>query len=131
MEEFTMATLTKTVTSPCTWAEIKKGIVEGCANELFKVGDEITDTLTTGKEVDFVVAGIDIYARNQVVFSLKNALKDKHSMNSEWTNKGGWLESEMREYINSKMIETFPADLREIITPRVLHSGKKSGEDKL
>ena len=91
-----MAIITKKTESPIAWGEIKEAVKAGKAAEILHVGDEIAETLTTGEQVVFVVAGIGVYAENQVIFSLKNCLAEEYRMNEDWTNKGGWPACDMR-----------------------------------
>ena len=75
-----------------------------------KVGDEITETLKDGRKVVFVVM-------DDGVIGLKGLL-EQHEMNKDWTNKGGWLASDMRRYLNEEVIELLPDDLLAAIKPR-------------
>ena len=75
-----------------------------------KVGDEITETLKDGRKVVFVVM-------DDGVIGLKGLLA-RHQMNNDWTNKGGWLASDMRRYLNEEVIELLPDDLLAAIKPR-------------
>ena len=52
-----MAIITKKTESPIAWGEIKEAVKAGKAAEILHVGDEIAETLTTGEQVVFVVAG--------------------------------------------------------------------------
>lgn len=38
-----------------------------------------------------------------------------HAMNEEWTNKGGWRDSDMRKYLNNELINELPDELIELI----------------
>ena len=55
-----MAIITKKTESPIAWGEIKEAVKAGKAAEILHVGDEIAETLTTGEQVVFVVAGIGV-----------------------------------------------------------------------
>lgn len=77
---------------------------------VLKVGDEITETLEDGREVVFVVMDYG-------VIGLKGLLGWRQ-MNKTWTNKGGWLASDMRRYLNEEVIELLPDDLLAAIKPR-------------
>ena len=101
-----------------TWREIADRIEAGEARELFSIGDEISETLTTGEEVVFVVSGINVYRDNEVIFTLKDCLVETQQMNDTYTNEGGWLASKMRRKLNSDVFETLPLDLRAVISPR-------------
>ena len=75
-----------------------------------EVGDEITETLNDDSEVVFVVM-------DDGMIGLKGVL-GRHQMNKDWTNKGGWLASDMRRYLNEEVIELLPDDLLAVIKPR-------------
>jgi hypothetical protein len=126
-----MVTVTRKIERSLSWAGIKAFVESGCAAQEFAVGDEIAETLTTGEKITLVVAGINVYAEKQIVFSLKNCLKDAFHMNVNRTNEGGWAACDMRKYLNSKVFKTFPEDMRGIITSRTLHTGTKAYKDKL
>jgi hypothetical protein len=115
-----MATVTRKTEFAITWDEISLAVKAETVGELLTVGDEIEETLTTGERVTFVMAGIDIYAERQVIFSLKDCLEDGYYMNEAWTNKGGWRACGMRKYLNDKILRSLPDELRDVITPRTL-----------
>ncbi len=126
-----MATITRKTESPISWAEISEAIKAGKAAEVLAVGDEIAETLTTGEQVVFVVAGIDVYAKRQVIFSLKNCLAEEYHMNEDWTNKGGWPVCDMRRHLIWDVFPTLPDDLKAVITPRALTTDDGEAEDNL
>lgn len=126
-----MAVITRKTESPITWAEISEAIKAGKAAEILSVGDEIAETLTTGEQVVVVVAGIDVYAKNQVIFSLKGCLAEEYHMNKEWTNKGGWPACDMRRHLIWDVFPTLPDDLKAVITPRVLTTDDGDAEDSI
>lgn len=97
-----MATITTKETRNFTWEDLERGTV--------KVGDEITETLKDGREVVFVVM-------DDGVIGLKNCLGE-HYMNKKWTNKGGWLASDMRRYLNEEIFALLPDALQAVIRPR-------------
>lgn len=39
-------------------------------------------------------------------------------MNKEWTNKGGWKDCKMREYLNSEILALLPDELVEMLSPK-------------
>lgn len=97
-----MATITTKETRPFSWSDFDRSAL--------KVGDEIAETLKDGREVAFVVM-------DDGVMGLKACL-GYHRMNDTCTNKGGWLKTEMRRYLNEAVIDLLPDDLRAIIKPR-------------
>lgn len=120
-----MTTIKVKKEKPTTWSEIKELITNGKAADVLSIGDEITDTLTTGEQVTFVVAGINIYERNQVIFSLKDCLTNDVSgdtavvdMGEARVEKTSWTTCNMRRYLAEEILPTLPPDLLAIITPR-------------
>lgn len=109
-----------------TWRDIAEQIEAGNALELFSVGDEISETLTTGEEVVFVVSGINIYKDNEVIFTLKDCLAETEQMNDTYTNTGGWAASQMRSKLNDDILAMLPADLRAVISPRMIDGNADS-----
>lgn len=85
----------------------------------FSVGDTITGELKDGREFTVEVAAINPYEENTVVLVFKDIV-DYHCMNKEWTNKGGWRDSNMRKWLNEEFIELLPDDLREVIKERTI-----------
>ena len=95
-----MAKITKKETHEFSWAN---------PGEL-KVGDEITETLKDGREVVFGVM-------DDSVIGLKNLLGD-HCMNEDWTNEGGWLACDMRQWLNNEVLALLPDEMLAVIKPR-------------
>jgi hypothetical protein len=126
-----MATITQRVKNDFSWSRAKFMAEAGKAAEIFSVGDEITETLDDGEEIVIVVAGIDVYEKNQVIFSLKDCLAEEHVMNEERTNAGGWPECDMRRWLNEDVFNRLPQELRDIIEPRKLTTDDGECEDKL
>jgi hypothetical protein len=113
-----MAILTRKTQTLIKWGEISAEVKAGNAANLFAVGDEITEMLTTGEDVTVVVAGIDLYNKNEVVFAFKNSLKTRYHMNSRTGNKGGYQQSDMRFYLNKEVLSTLPDSLSGVIKKR-------------
>lgn len=84
-----------------------------------EVGDEITCKLKDGRQVTFVVAALNPYGDNQVVFVIKDCIGE-HQINKENTNEGGWSKCEMRRYLNEDIFDLLPDDLQAVIKPRKL-----------
>lgn len=97
-----MATITTKETRNFSWADFDRSAL--------KVGDEISEVLKDGREVIFVVM-------DDGVIGLKNCL-DERRMNDDWTNRGGWLATEMRRYLNEDVFALLPDDLQAVIKPR-------------
>lgn len=113
------AVLTKKQEETVSWLEIAERIHAGSENAI-EVGDEIACTLKDGTEVVFVAAAINPYVENEVAFVIKDCLPDLHNMNDDCTNEGGWRDSGMREYVNGKIYDLLPDDLKSVIKERTI-----------
>ena len=115
-----------------TWAELKALSEAGKLGEVLQSGDNIPVTLKNGEEVSFDIGKDE---SGKIYFIMHNCLKEKKPMNREWTNKGGWEESDMRRYLNEEVIELLPDELQEIIKPtkilQVWNGKRRETEDKL
>ena len=113
-----MTTITKSITNPITWNEIKEAIAAGKAKELLAVGDYISVMLKDGTHMRIAVAGIDHYNENEVIFAFKDIMPNEKPMNAEYTNRGGYEASDMRTYLNEELFALLPDDLQEVIKER-------------
>lgn len=115
-----------------TWAELKALSEAGKLGEVLKSGDNIPMMLKNGEEVSFDIGKDE---SGKIYFVMHNCLKDTKPMSSEYTNKGGWEESDMRRYLNEEVIKLLPDELREIIKPtkivQVWNGKRRETEDKL
>ena len=115
-----------------SWAELKAYAEAGRLGEVLKSGDNIPVTLKNGEEVSFDIGKDE---SDKIYFIMHNCLKETKPMNRDWTNKGGWEESDMRRYLNEEAIEFLPDELREIIKPtkivQVWDGKRRETEDKL
>ena len=102
-----------------SWAEIKNEIKSGNADGFFKIGDVLPIELKNGKSVNLVVAAINHYEENQVIFAFDN-LVNKHNMNEENSNTGGWRDCKMREHLSYELIELLPDELKAVISARTI-----------
>jgi len=73
------------------------------------VGDIIAFDLKTGEHCEAMVAAID---QEKALCIFRDCVGECHVMNKEDTNKGGWLECDMRRYLNEELIKKFPDDFR-------------------
>ena len=92
------------------------------------VGEELSFTLKDGTDVTFVVAHLNPYGENEAVLVLKDCLPERHVMNEEWTNEGGWRDSDMRKYLREKVYPLLPDDLKAHIKTRLIvqnHNGEE------
>lgn len=96
------------------------------------IGSEVEVTLKDGTPVVFQLAANDVYGGHKAFVS-KDCILDEAPMNHEWTNDGGWVESDMRNRTMKKLLELLPDELREIIVPRQIrqniHDKKVGSED--
>ena len=113
-----MATIKRTETSNVTWKEVLEIINSGKATEKLKPGTESTETLKDGSRAVIAVAAVDLYQNGEVIFCFRNTVGEDHRMNKEWTNKGGWKDCKMREYLNSEILALLPDELVEMLSPK-------------
>ena len=93
---------------------------EKAANEFLTrlmVGDRITFELKNGKEAETVVVGKSHYEDGDIVLWF-NRIVDERRMNMRDTNKGGWADCELREWLNKDFINQLPDDLRTMMVPK-------------
>ena len=100
-----------------TWENIAAAAAEGTLAEVLRSGDRIPLTLTNGDEVGLDV-GRDESGRFFFIFH--NTMTDRHHMNPEWTNKGGWRDSDMRRYANEEVYNLLPEEVKAIIKPTTI-----------
>lgn len=108
----------KRVKKVSSWSEIANAISSGKAKEILSPKDVIPVELRNGEHINIVVADIDLYNENEVIFTFEDCLSDKHYMNKEATNKGGWKDSDMNKHLNTTVFDLLPDDLKDVITPR-------------
>lgn len=115
-----------------TWEELKALSEEGKLGEVLKSGDNIPVTLKNGEEVSFDIGEDE---SGKIYFIMHNCLEEEKPINDDWTNKGGWKESDMRRYLNEEVIELLPDELKKIIKPtkivQVWDGKRRETEDKL
>ena len=108
-----------------TWEDIRD-------MENLPIGSELEIVLKDGSTVVFQLAANDVYGGHKAFVS-KDCVLDEAPMNHEWTNDGGWGESDMRNRTMKKLLELLPDELREIIVPRQIrqniHDKKVGSED--
>lgn len=78
-------------------------------NEGFRVGDIISFEMKDGEKCDVMVAAVD---QDKALCIFRDCVGEEHAMNEEDTNEGGWLECDMRRYLNKELIEKLPDDVR-------------------
>ena len=103
-----------------TWAQIKEWSDLREASKHFEIGDEIHDELKTGEPITLVVVEKDKPFDGDVMFMLKDCLRDTYPMNDDYTNAGGWKASKLRKVLNTEILALLPDDMRAAIKPRVI-----------
>lgn len=113
-EEMPNVSLIKKQESETTWEDIVAN------KDKLRIGDEVRCQLKNGKVVYAVVAAINPYGDNQVAFVFKDCIGEDQTMNDKATNKGGWRDCKMREYVNTEILALLPDDLKSVIRPRTI-----------
>ena len=80
----------------------------------WQMGDIIRFTLLTGEEVEAQCQRVD---PEGATFCLTHCLEEEQPMNEEDTNKGGWDESNLRKYLNTEILNSFPESIRNKMKP--------------
>lgn len=113
-----MLTIQRKTTVELSWEAIATAAKVDKLHELLCLGDEIPVELKTGEQV--VLQLVDLTTGDRPCFMLKDCLKEEQPMNKTNTNKGGWKDSWMREWLNGTMLQLLPDELQAIIVPRVI-----------
>lgn len=113
-----MTTITKTITEETTWSSIQEAVNAGKAAD-FKLGTIITETLKDGRRMPYVLAAVNHYQQDELIFINMINYGD-HQMNKRATNKGGWNKSEMRRHANEDILTLLPEDMAAVIAPRTI-----------
>ena len=103
-----------------SWVQIKEWSDLREASKHFEIGDEIYDELKTGEPITLVVTEKDKPFDGDVIFMLKDCLRDTYPMNDTDTNEGGWKASKLRKVLNTEILALLPDDMRAAIKPRVI-----------
>lgn len=111
------AKLTRRATQHINFEEIAAEIERGNVNAILSVGDSISFQLKNGRNVSVSVAAMNHYCEDSVVFAFDD-LYWKHEMNRRDTNRGGWAESDMADYVENEILPQLPDELIKIIAPR-------------
>ena len=109
--------LTRRNSQNINWAEIASEIQNGYANTILSVGDTISFDLKDGRKVRVVVAAIDLYKPNSVVFGFDDIYWEK-PINQHNTNRGGFADSHMAGFLKDKILPLLPDELVSVIKPR-------------
>lgn len=102
-----------------------EGLSEAIKQHRLTIEDKLSINLTDGTSAVLVPLGYD-KATGGIVFNFKDCISE-HRMNAEWTNAGGYFESEMRQYLESDILPLIPEEFAAHIVPRTIvqkHKGK-------
>lgn len=113
-----MLTIKRKTTVELSWEAITTAAKVDKLHELLCLGDEIPVELKTGEQV--VLQLVDLTPGDRPCFMLKDCLKEEQPMNKTNTNKSGWKDSWMREWLNGTMFHLLPDELQAIIAPRII-----------
>ena len=96
------------------WIDIQDIIRKGRAGVSLPPGTEINFTLKNGDPASVVVVGVDHYEKGDCVFWFRRIV-GRHCMNADDTNKGGFPDSDMQEYLNGDVFALLPDELQSVI----------------
>ena len=117
-----------------TWAEVKSIIYNGKATEYgFTVGS--TKTLQINNETKTSkIIGLNHDGENTATFMIMGSGIGKYTINSEFTNNGGWEKSDIRELLNKDIYNTMSNKecIKEVtkITNNIGYNGTTVSETK-
>ena len=121
-----MAVLTQTVTTETAinWEELAQKIKDNTSG--LKVGDIITEKTLDGEEMDLVVVDMGPgWAR----FESKDCLPVEVAYNQNNRNAGGFVDSDVKRYLNEEVFNNLPEDLRNVIAE--VERKQENGESSL
>lgn len=103
-----------------SWEVIKNICDAGAARLFFRVGQTKTITLKNGKDILVRIIGInhDVDKNGAtclLTWETVNLWEDRHAMNANCSNKGGWKDSDMREWLANDVLALFPDELTRVI----------------
>ena len=111
----------KTVYEEITWEQVKALATSGEATKALPLHTEITMDLEGGETATVEVAAHLPATEDKpagVRFVFKDCLAEPCRMNDDWTNAGGYKDSEARRHVLEDIFPKLPADLRSLIRPR-------------
>lgn len=82
--------------------------------DIFKVGDVIEVKLTNGVKVKGMAMKQE---EDGMIFCLVDCLPDEYRMNDYRTNEGGYEKSDLRKKLNGEILNLFPAEFTDMMTP--------------
>lgn len=120
-----------------SWATIKQLCDSRMVSQLFSVGDTKAVTLKNGDEINLRIIGmyhdVDPYGQPiPITWELCDLWPERFYMNKSGTNKGSWEDTDMREWLHSKVRSMLPDELGQIIVPAMkLTRDGGNGEDMI
>ena len=105
---YTLPELPKMKLDDCSWAEIAMYAQSGMADKVFGQGDTKKFTLSNGTVMSARIIDFnhDTDKENNILpitFETVETLNDDFQMNPEYTNKGGWQNSQLRKVLNNSV----------------------------
>lgn len=82
--------------------------------DTFKIGDIIKIKLADGTKVKAMAMQQE---EDGMIFCLVDCLPGEYQMNSTCTNEGGYEESDLRKKLNGEILNLFPVELTDMMTP--------------
>lgn len=82
--------------------------------DTFKIGDIIKIKLADGTKVKAMAMQQE---EDGMIFCLVDCLPGEYQMNSTCTNEGGYAESDLRKKLNGEILNLFPVELTDMMTP--------------
>ena len=88
-------------------------------NIKLKTGDTVNFKLVSGEPVEAEIIGLNhdklADEKGKARFTFKFTVDGEFEMNDDWTNKGGWRDSKMRNVYAQRFYKMLPAKLRKVI----------------
>lgn len=82
--------------------------------DTFKFGDVIKIKLTDGVKAEAMAMKQE---EDGMIFCLVDCLPNEYPMNDTRTNEGGYEQSDLRKKMNGEILNLFPAELTDMMTP--------------
>lgn len=107
-----------------TWRGIQNILNAHLETSMLTIGDEITETLTTGEKVVFQLAAInhDSNQTHQSIWLSRYCLETTRQMNATNVNAGGWNSSAMRSWLNGTFYSELSDELKAVIAERTVQT---------
>lgn len=104
--------------------------------EMIGVGATKDVTLKNGEKITLRVIGKNHDTRSNggkaaLTWEMVGFMEDRHAMNKDYTNAGGWDKSEMRRYLQRKVLPMLPDDLRKALVTVLKETSAGEGSKEL